>query len=118
MARLELTLLAGFAAHVAGRLFHVPGRKARIPLAPLTPRPGQVHPHEHPPALLRGEPDGGQAADSLRHALGANRGVVWGTHPTAPLDDRYTVALRPGAAAPSERERRRAAGMARRGIPV
>jgi hypothetical protein len=116
MARLELTLLAGFAAHVAGRLFHVRGRKAGVLLAPLTPRPGQAHPHEHPPALLRGEPDGGQAWDSLRHALGAIRGVVWRTPAAAPLDDRYSVALRPRAAALSERERRRAAGMARRGI--
>ena len=69
-ARLHLTLLGGFGAHLgADEPAAVPGQKAQALLAFLALHPGQPQPRAKLMALLWGESPDRQAAQSLRRAL-------------------------------------------------
>ena len=69
-ARLRLTLLGGFGAHLgSGEPAVLPGRKARALLAFLALHAGRPQPRAKLMALLWGESPDRQAAQSLRRAL-------------------------------------------------
>src|SRR5262245_19856911 len=80
MARLELTLLGGFAARLdPGGDVSLPTRKTQALLAFLALSPGQAHPRDKLAALLWGDMGQTEARANLRKALFSLRRALAGT---------------------------------------
>src|SRR5258708_5718103 len=69
MTSLELDLLGGFQARMAGPGVDVPGRTERALLALLALPPGERRPRDRLAGLLWGDRGDKQAGDSLRQAI-------------------------------------------------
>jgi DNA-binding SARP family transcriptional activator len=94
MGRVEIRLLGGFEARLAGQAPASLPRKARALLAYLAVTPGAIHPRDKLATLLWGERADALAQDSLRHALSAIRRAF----AVSLLGDGQGVALAPDTA--------------------
>ena len=98
MARLTLTLLGGFRAHLdPGAPLALPTRKAQALLAYLAMTPGHAQPRDKLATLLWGSTVESTARTSLRQTLYALRRGLRGADGEPLHADANTVSLDPGA---------------------
>jgi DNA-binding SARP family transcriptional activator len=93
MTSLELVLLGGFQAAVAGHVIDITGRKERALLAVLAMPPGEPRSREKLAGLLWSDRRDKQARDSLKQALLRLRKSFGSLHPLPMVTDRASVTL-------------------------
>src|SRR5215813_9995032 len=99
MASLQLVLLGGFQALVAGQEIDVSGRKERALLAVLAMAPGEPRSRDKLAGLLWSDRGDSQARDSLKQAVFKVRKSLDGIQPPPLLADRELLSLERGAVA-------------------
>src|SRR5262245_44726497 len=93
MTSLELVLLGGFQAGVAGHVIDIAGRKERALLAVLAMPPGEPRSREKLAGLLWSDRSDKQARDSLKQALLRLRKSFGSLHTLPIVTDRASVTL-------------------------
>src|SRR5262245_16937477 len=93
MTSLELVLLGGFQAGVAGHVINIAGRKERALLAVLAMPPGEPRSREKLAGLLWSDRSDKQARDSLKQALLRLRKSFGSLYPLPMVTDRASVTL-------------------------
>jgi DNA-binding SARP family transcriptional activator len=93
MTSLELVLLGGFQAGVAGHVIDIAGRKERALLAVLAMPPGEPRSREKLAGLLWSDRSDKQARDSLKQALLRLRKSFGSLYPLPMVTDRASVTL-------------------------
>jgi len=93
MASLQLVLLGGFQAYVAGHEIEVPGRKARALLAFLAIPAGEARSRDKLAGLLWSDRGDSQARESLKQAVFKLRKSLDCVRPSPLLADREFVSL-------------------------
>src|SRR5262245_34904547 len=93
MTSLELVLLGGFQAGVAGHVIDITGRKERALLAVLAMPPGVPRSREKLAGLLWSDRSDKQARDSLKQALLRLRKSLGSSHPLPMVTDRASATL-------------------------
>ena len=114
MTSLELVLLGGFQARVAGQAIDVPGRKERALLAFLAMPPGEPRSRDKLCGLLWSDRGEKQAHDSLKQAVLRLRKSFDPMHPLPILADRASLSLDRAAVAIDVQEFERLFGEVRR----
>jgi TolB-like protein len=93
MASLQLVLVGGFQAGVAGHVIDIAGRKERALLAVLAMPPGGPRSREKLAGLLWSDRSDKQARDSLKQALLRLRKSFGSSYPLPMVTDRASVTL-------------------------